>query len=597
VRGLGRGKTWCAAGDRALAHLWAKVWHKLEDMSLVPGDNLTITKVKAHRTVADKLALEAAASKSLHLPGTAEARAALQRTYFNELADKWAKKGAATAGPPAHKVQQVKKLAEECKAVLEYIAHFRVELGSTKTTTWEPAKGRGARIAQQQARATRAQTMLERRQARGKQHRLEQIGSCSTCQRCNRRAFTAKGLQHLQLLPCDGKVLRLRQKRADRDLRQQGRRLRDDLQKLAAGEVDVSTLGTVPEAGQLQHQMAQIGPISFCLACSCYAENVSRGLLDACLGKPVSNSEMDKSRRHRRKWLLEGRHPLTGQPLTGAEPGQLAKLERWREQEEQLDDDNQVPFVRPGTEASSSVDLRARPSVCGADKADAGGDRWRADGVQHDTAVVLYPRCSSMRLAELRSARMELSPKVDLAAEEEEEEEDALATSTLAVAATTPSSGAPRNKRCSSSSSSSSHGRGSSINAKWGGHHSKNATLARPSWPIGSIEAAEAELEEERTAVPHRMHRGGRQHARAHSLPGVPIATAEVAQTPEAETGEAATDAAQELALGTAQLAWADSELKQRMRQWRIGSIEAAEAECDWHKQQARTAQQGSSSS
>jgi len=130
VRGLGRGKTWCTAGDRALAHLWAKVWHKLEDMSLVPGDNLTITKVKAHRTVADKLALEAAASKSLHLPGTAEARAALQRTYFNELADKWAKKGAATAGPPAHKVQQVKKLAEECKAVLEYIAHFRAGVHS-----------------------------------------------------------------------------------------------------------------------------------------------------------------------------------------------------------------------------------------------------------------------------------------------------------------------------------------------------------------------------------------------------------------------------------------------------------------------------------
>ena len=138
----------------------------------------------------------------------------------------------------------------------------------------------------------------------------------------------------MRLLPCDGKELRQRQKRADRDLRLQGRQLSANLDKLARGEVDVSTLGSVPEARGLQHNVAQMGPISFCVVCGCYAENVSRGLLDACLGKPASNSAMDKARRHKRKRLLEGKHPVTGQPLAGAEPGQLARLERWRNQDD-----------------------------------------------------------------------------------------------------------------------------------------------------------------------------------------------------------------------------------------------------------------------
>ena len=135
--------------------------------------------------------------------------------------------------------------------------------------------------------------------------------------------------------------------------------------------------------------MAQIGPISFCLSCGCYAESVSRGLLDECLGKPVTNTEMGKSRRHKKKWLLEGRRPLTGKPLPGAEPGQLARLERWRlqEQEEACQDPRppkaspaasfmppaeeaatavhgpelRVVHDRPGREESMSGDLRARP--------------------------------------------------------------------------------------------------------------------------------------------------------------------------------------------------------------------------------------------
>ena len=56
-------------------------------------------------------------------------------------------------------------------------------------TTWAPEKGIGAWLAQPQARAARTQTMLERRQARGKQRRIEKMGSYNVCHKCNRRAF------------------------------------------------------------------------------------------------------------------------------------------------------------------------------------------------------------------------------------------------------------------------------------------------------------------------------------------------------------------------------------------------------------------------
>ena len=75
----------------------------------------------------------------------------------------------------------------------------------------------------------------------------------------------------------------------------------------------------------------------------------------------------------------------------------------------------------------------------------------------------------------------------------------AAAAVVVAVAVPTPSSGPPRNKRCSSSSS---------------------ATAPRPSWPVGSIEAVEAALEEEIAARQLSPGRGiGAQHTRPHSMP------------------------------------------------------------------------------
>ena len=116
-----------------------------------------------------------------------------------------------------------------------------------------------------------------------------------------------------------------------------------------------------------------------------------------------------------------------------------------------------VVHDRPGRESSSSVDLRARPSVCGADKAGAGGDRRRADGssggrkglrgrLESQNSQPRGPAVKASKpagpcTAEAESclACVELSPQVDLAAEEEVD--DTHATNSVAVAATPPPQG------------------------------------------------------------------------------------------------------------------------------------------------------------
>ena len=231
-----------------------------------------MVKVKDHRTASAKKQLEATASRPLGWAGTAEARTTLQLTHLNELADKWAKKGASLSGPPAHRVQAAKEKAADCKRILEFVAHFRVELKGLKTTTWEPEKGgRGARKALREARLQRVQRLRERRQEGGRQHSFETIGSMSVCRKCNRRAHTAKGRQKLELQACDPAAHRLNQRARDK-ARRQG-------QKLGA-EQEEAVLDAIAPVGPQGHRLAHVGPVSFCLKCRCYTVHVGRGLLD-----------------------------------------------------------------------------------------------------------------------------------------------------------------------------------------------------------------------------------------------------------------------------------------------------------------------------
>ena len=92
VRGLLRGEVFCTAVCTPYAHLWRRVWGKLNDIGLMPVDDITglgqikIYKVASHQTRKEKEIL---------LP------AALQQALLNEAADNWAKQGADIQPQPA----------------------------------------------------------------------------------------------------------------------------------------------------------------------------------------------------------------------------------------------------------------------------------------------------------------------------------------------------------------------------------------------------------------------------------------------------------------------------------------------------------------
>ena len=326
VRGLRRGRVWATASARPQACIWALIWDRLQVMELEPDGNLAVVKVKAHRTAAAKKQLEEAASRPLGWAGTAEARTTLQLTHLNELADKWAKKGAATTGPPEHRVQAAKEKAADCKTILEFVGHFRVGLNGLKTTTWEPEKGgKGARTALREARLQRLRRLKERRQEGGRQHCFETIGSMSVCRKCNRRAHTAKGRQKLELQACDPAAHRLNQRARDK-ARRQGLK--------QGAEQDEEALDAIAPVGPQGHRLGHVGPLSFCLRCSCYSVHVGRGLLDQCQGPPRTNSNADRTRRYNKKLLLAGRHPGTKKPVEGSTQDQLDLLLQWSQAEE-----------------------------------------------------------------------------------------------------------------------------------------------------------------------------------------------------------------------------------------------------------------------
>ena len=96
VKGLLRGKIFCTAAMTPFAHLWQMVWQKIDDIGLevvaasTGGHQIVVTKVKAHRTTAEKAEMQASE---------------LARTALNELADEWAKAGADLQAPPLWRVK------------------------------------------------------------------------------------------------------------------------------------------------------------------------------------------------------------------------------------------------------------------------------------------------------------------------------------------------------------------------------------------------------------------------------------------------------------------------------------------------------------
>ena len=72
VRGLQRGKVYCCAANRPYAHIWRRIWGRLDDMGLVPGVNLQVFKVKSHLTEEQILGLPAAQQSQARLNKVAD---------------------------------------------------------------------------------------------------------------------------------------------------------------------------------------------------------------------------------------------------------------------------------------------------------------------------------------------------------------------------------------------------------------------------------------------------------------------------------------------------------------------------------------------
>ena len=104
-----------------------------------------------------------------------------------------------------------------------------------------------------------------------------------------------------------------------------GRRCRTQQGAVEAGKQLCIALGERVAAG---HILMSAGPILFCVKCGCYTTTNRRGLGRSCQGMPEGCSSQAVSRRRRRKLLLEGRHPISGVPITDAAYCNVGKCAR-----------------------------------------------------------------------------------------------------------------------------------------------------------------------------------------------------------------------------------------------------------------------------
>ena len=141
-------------------------------------------------------------------------------------------------------------------------------------------------------------------------------------------ARAAKGRQKLELQACDPAAHRLNQRARDKARRQAQRQ---------GVEQEEEALDAIAPVGPQGHRLAHVGPVSFCLKCSCYTVHVGRGLLDQCLGPPRTNSNADRTRRYNKKLWMSGKHPGTKKLVEGCTQDQLDLLLQYSQAEERAD--------------------------------------------------------------------------------------------------------------------------------------------------------------------------------------------------------------------------------------------------------------------
>jgi hypothetical protein len=232
---------------------------------------LQISHVKAHRSKQQKQQLD---------------RMQQQHTRGNECADAWAKRGASCDRGWGRELA-LHAAAEKVHWVLDYLASAQ---------TWPANRGAWDDVSSDAAKPpSRGQLVVGPQTPHSF---VEHDDGRWACQACGKQAASRARATRLSWHPCPGTVL-----------------------KAAVAEAE-------PAGGPLQgHALYRMGPLHFCRRCGYYAEHRSIGLERPCTGRPAKNYGP------RLALLLEGRHPLTGQPVR--EPRVQVSAEAaalWKEQ-------------------------------------------------------------------------------------------------------------------------------------------------------------------------------------------------------------------------------------------------------------------------
>jgi hypothetical protein len=275
IRCLSRGRVYSTASGRQFAHLWRRIWHRLEDIGYqtalgsAPADGkIIICKVKAHRTAVEKANLPSCERRLCEL---------------NEVADLWAKVGAKRAAPPPWQVTDVKEKLGQAKRALEYVAAFRIAATDVVHTRADLDEANAA---------TRGQARSARRAPRDAHRVFAEADGTFRCADCGAHTKSAAKAAELGRKACAGAAELLWR------VRQPAIRRRISKKRPARA-----------------HVFGRCGPYVFCVTCGLYAGGRIGRLTEECEGPPLSRAPKDVMRMLRRERLVAGRHPVSGERL------------------------------------------------------------------------------------------------------------------------------------------------------------------------------------------------------------------------------------------------------------------------------------------
>ena len=264
VQGLTKGKQWCNDGRRAHADIWRMVWWQLEDQGYGEGADIEVRHVKAHRSKAQKQALQD------------EAR---QHSAGNDEADHFAKLGADADCNWGREAAIVEAGAKAQWALAYLTGQHRARVGKA----WEDVDSDAARPKPKCSLVVGPQHP----------HKLIATGGIWKCSGCGAQTARKAEARAMGWKTCVQSVV-----------------------------VRAAAVRPPPPAGRMQgdqvfgHRLMRTGAVTWCNICGRYADSRCAGLLVKCNGPPARTERLSRLRR--------GKHPITGELLGGvAAPAQV----------------------------------------------------------------------------------------------------------------------------------------------------------------------------------------------------------------------------------------------------------------------------------